>query len=75
VLFSILLNLVFVVLLSKSKLLEEHSSKIQSKKEKNCIIHSAYLDSYSQIEIANYLGLLKSFISKVIKSGDSTTGV
>jgi hypothetical protein len=34
-----------------------------------------HLDGYSQIEIANYLGLSKSLISKVIKSGDSTAGV
>ena len=35
----------------------------------------AYLNGYSQIEIANYLELSKSLISKVIKSGDSTAGV
>jgi REP element-mobilizing transposase RayT len=64
-----------MVILSKSKLLEEHFSKMPSKKERNCIIYSAYLDGYSQIEIANYLGLSKSLISKVIKSGDSTAGV
>jgi len=64
-----------MVILSKSKLLEEYFSKMPSKKERNCIIRSAYLDGYSQIEIANYLGLSKSLISKVIKSGDSTAGV
>ena len=32
-------------------------------------------DGYSQIEIANYLGLSKSAVSMIIKSGDSTAGV
>ena len=40
-----------MVILSKSKLLEEHFSKMPSKKERNCIIYSAYWDGYSQIEI------------------------
>jgi len=65
-----------MVILSKSKLLEEHFSKMPSKKERNCIIYSAYLDGYSQIEIANYLGL--SEIQRQgcsFKSGDSTAGV
>jgi transposase len=43
--------------------------------KRNCIIHSVYLNGYSQIEIANHLGLSKSLIYKVIKSGDSTAGV
>jgi len=64
-----------MVVISKSKSLEEYFTKVQSKKERNSIIHLAYLDGYSQIEIANYLGLSKSLISKVIKSGDSTAGV
>lgn len=64
-----------MVVLSKSKPLEEHFIKVQSKKERNSIIHLAYLDGYSQIEIANYLELSKSLISKVINSGDSTAGV
>ena len=54
---------------------EEHFIDVKSKKERNAIISSAYLDGYSQIEIANYLGLSKSLISKIIKSGDSTAGV
>jgi transposase len=43
--------------------------------KRNCIIHSVYLNGYSQIEIANHLGLSKSLIYKVIKSGDSTAGL
>jgi len=55
--------------------LEEHFDKAKNRVERNTVIHLAYLDGYSQIEIAIYLGLSKSLISKVIKSGDSTTGV
>ena len=46
---------------------------------KNSIIPLAYAeDGYSQIEIANFLGLSKSAISMIIKSdksGDWTVGV
>ena len=64
-----------MIILSKSKSLEEHFIDVKSKKERNSIISLAYLDGYSQIGIANYLGLSKSLISKIIKSGDSTAGV
>jgi len=33
------------------------------------------MDGYTQVDIANYLNVSKSLISKVIKSGDSFTGV
>jgi len=64
-----------MIILSKSKSLEEHFIEVKSKKERNSIISLAYLDGYSQIGIANYLGLSKSLISKIVKSGDSTAGV
>jgi len=53
-----------MVVLSKSKSLEEHFMDVQNKQERNCVIFLAYaVDGYSQIEIANYLGLSKSAIS------------
>ena len=64
-----------ILVLDKSKSLEEHFDKAKNRVDRNNVIHLAYLDSYSQIEIAIYLGLSKSLISKVIKSGDLTTGV
>ncbi len=67
------------IIISKSKLLEEHFMNVKSKQERNQLISLAYLeDGYSQIEIANYLGLSKSAVSMVIKrvkSGDWTAGV
>jgi predicted DNA-binding protein YlxM (UPF0122 family) len=49
------------------------------KQDRNSVICLAYLeDGYSQIEIANYLGLSKSAVSLIIKkfgSGDLTAGV
>jgi predicted transcriptional regulator len=52
---------------------------VQSKQDRNSVICLAYLeDGYSQIEIANYLGLSKSAVSLIIKkfgSGDLTAGV
>ena len=59
-----------MIVLSKSKSLEEHFIDAKNKKERNSVISLAYLDGYSQIEIARYLGLSKSLISMVIKSGD-----
>jgi predicted transcriptional regulator len=41
---------------------------VQSKQDRNSVICLAYLeDGYSQIEIANYLGLSKSAVSLIIK--------
>jgi DNA-directed RNA polymerase specialized sigma subunit len=68
-----------MIILSKSKSLEKHFMDVKSKTERNQIISLAYLeDGYSQIEIANYLGLSKSAVSLIIKklgSGDLTAGV
>ncbi len=65
------------IVISQSKSLDKYFSKTNSKKERNQAIYEAYLGGYPQIEIANYLELSKSLISRVIieKSGDSTSGV
>ena len=61
-----------MIVLSKSKSLEEHFMDVESKQERNSIIILAYVeDGYSQIEIANFLGLSKSAISMVIKNNKS----
>ena len=61
-----------MIVLSKSKSLEEHFMDVESKQERNSIISLAYTeDGYSQIEIANFLGLSKSAISMIIKSDKS----
>jgi REP element-mobilizing transposase RayT len=59
----------------KSKELKEYFSIINTKEKRNKNIVNAYLDGYSQVEIGNYLNLSKSMISKIVKSGDSTSGV
>ena len=59
----------------KSKELKEYFIIINSKEKRNENIVKAYIDGYSQVEISNYLNLSKSMISKIVKSGDSTSGV
>jgi DNA-binding CsgD family transcriptional regulator len=55
-----------MTILSKSKSLEKHFMDVQSKQDRNSVICLAYLeDGYSQIEIANYLGLSKSAVSLI----------
>lgn len=63
------------VIVRRSKKFEEHFSDVVTKNDRNLAIENAYLDGYSQVEIASYLKVSKSLISKVIKSGDSITGV
>jgi len=61
-----------MIVLSKSKSLEEHFMDVTSKQERNSVISLAYAeDGYSQIEIASFLGLSKSAISMIIKSDKS----
>ncbi|MEA2110804.1 MAG: helix-turn-helix domain-containing protein [Campylobacterota bacterium] len=55
----------------RSKHFEEHFYDVQTKDDRNLAIVNAYLDGYSQVDIAKYLNVSKSLISKVIKSGDS----
>jgi len=65
-----------MIVLSKSKSLEEHFMDLKSKQKRNSVISLVYLeDGYSQIEIANYLGLSKSAISMVIKNGKSQSSL
>jgi len=61
--------------ISQSKQFEEHFYNISTKQDRNIAIMNAHLDGYSQASIASYLNLSKSLISKVVKSGDSFTGV
>ena len=63
------------IVLKRSKEFEEHFMNTQTKKKRNFAILNAYLDGYSQVDIATHLNLSKSLISKITKSGDSCTGV
>ena len=60
-----------MIVLSKSKSLKKYFMDVKNKQDINRVISLAYLeDGYSQIEIANYLGLSKSAVSMINKSGD-----
>ena len=55
------------ILLSKIKTLDEHFVEVKNKIERNKATMRAYKDGYKQVEIAQYLGLSKSHVSKVLK--------
>lgn len=63
------------IVIKRSKEFEEHFLDLQNKEDRNFAIINAYLDGYSQVDIASRLKLSTSLISKVVKSGDSCTGV
>lgn len=63
------------ITMRRSKKFEEHFADVETKNDRNFAIQNAYLDGYSQVDIALYLKVSKSLISKVVKSGDSLTGV
>lgn len=52
--------------LSKSKRLEEHFNECDSKVERNSAIFSAIEDGYTQSDVATYLKLSTSSISKIV---------
>ena len=51
----------------KIKTLDEHFLEVESRKDRNRATIEAYKDGYKQVEIAQYLGLSKSHVSKVLK--------
>ena len=59
----------------QEKQFQEHFYDVCTKIDRNLAILNAYQDGYSQANIATYLNVSKSLISKVVKSGDSLTGV
>lgn len=63
--------------ISRLKELDEYFKENKTKKLRNMSILKAYEDGYTQVEIAKYLGLSKSMISKIVKeeSGNSISGV
>jgi REP element-mobilizing transposase RayT len=63
------------IFMKRSKQFEEHFYDVQTKDDRNIAILNAYSDGYTQVDIARYLNVSKSLISKVINSGDSLTGV
>ncbi len=63
------------IVVKQVKKIEEHFIDVQNKEDRNFAILNAYYDGYTQVDIASYLKLSKSLISKVVKSGDSLSGV
>jgi DNA-binding NarL/FixJ family response regulator len=61
--------------LNKSKEFKEHFTDIQNKFDRNLAIINAYLDGHTQVDIANYLNVSKSLVSKVVKNGDIAPGI
>ena len=57
----------------KEKSLEEHFSEMLTKKERNFAIVEAIEDGYKQVEIAEFLNISSSAVSKIVgmKSGNS----
>ncbi len=55
--------------------LQDYFTNVSIRKQRNSAILKAYLDGYTQVEIAKYLNISKSLVSKVVNSGDSTPGV
>ena len=55
-----------------SQTLEEHFKDFKTKSERNAVIIDAINDGYTQAEIAKYLNVSRSMISKVVKSAYST---
>ena len=63
------------VIIKCSKEFYEYFKNVVTKEERNIAILNAYLDGYTQVDIAKHLKLSTSLISKVVCSGDSCTGV
>lgn len=61
--------------IKQSKQFEEHFYDNTTKQDRNFAILNAYDDGYPQVDIANYLNVSTSLVSKIIKSGYSTPGV
>lgn len=55
-----------------SKSLKEHFHDAKTKSARNIAIINALDDGYTQSQISHHLGVSKSLISKVVKSGNST---
>ena len=60
------------IIYAYSKSLKEHFHDAKIKSSRNIAIINALDDGYTQSQISNHLGLSKSLISKVVKSGNST---
>ena len=56
--------------MKSGKSLNEHFKDTKSKQERNSAILEALNDGYAQIEIAKYLGVSRSLVSKIIKESE-----
>jgi predicted XRE-type DNA-binding protein len=53
--------------LAYEKSLEEHFTEVKTKKERNEKVVEALEDGYTQIEVANYLNVSRSLVSKIVR--------
>ena len=53
--------------LKREKHFQEYFDIIQTKQDRNLFIINEYMDGYTQVEVAEYLGVSKYLISKIIK--------
>jgi len=58
--------------IEKSKTLPFHFGNVCKKEDRNTAIINAFKDGYRQSEIAKYIQMSSSLISKIVKSGDSS---
>jgi DNA-binding NarL/FixJ family response regulator len=58
----------------KDKTLKVHFSEAITKKERNLVMIEAIEDGYKQVEIARYLGISSSTVSKILLEDRSKSG-
>lgn len=63
------------IVIKEIKELYIYFENINTKEKRNKAILEAYYDGHTQVKISEYLAVSKSFISKILKSGDSFSGV
>ena len=54
------------IVVARSKTLEEHFTDVNSKEKRNIVIVNAYTDGYTQKNIAEYLDVSTSLVSKIV---------
>lgn len=64
---KIVIDSSFELKIEKSKMLELHFKNVYRKEDRNIAIINAYKDGYRQSEIASYIKMSSSLISKIVK--------
>ncbi len=63
------------IIIKEPRKIELFFININTKEDRNKAILEAYYNGHMQVNIAEYLNVSKSLVSKIIKSGDSFSGV